>query len=541
MRHILAIGVVAVVAALGVSACAAPGTPPALGASDLALTSPAGAREVDKIVWGLPAGEPTTLNPIEVGDDSANTVNSNLCENVMRLQPDFSVTPALAESADWTDPTTFVIRLRHGVKFWDGTEMTADDLLYSLQLNADPDSGSVYNAALANVDGMSITASNEVTIRFSAHDSQFRNALSTPAGVVLQKAYSENAGKAMGTADGGLMCTGPFKLASWTPGNKIAIVANDDYWTGQRPKVREIDFRFIPDDSTLTTALASGDVDGAYTIPNTSINTLRTSPKGRMFFGPGTASLSFGPTAKTGPAANPVVREALNLAIDKQDFIKTALGGYAQPLRTFTPPFAFKGMSAAKIYQAGYDALNTGGYDLERAKQLVAGLHLDRTHLVYAVQAGQRASLTAATIVQQAGKKIGLDISIRQMQATDFANIFYEESAREGIDFVGTIGYVDAPGVVSYASDFVLPDGLYNWTGFDDPRVTDLMSEARNSSDPVASARAFVAAQAIFAPARLQVSLAQLYSTMFLNDRLTGATVSFAYINSPWALNLGGK
>lgn len=526
--------------AVTISSCSSSGTLPPITPADLVLTTEPGPNTVDKVVWGLAAGEPTTINPIAVGDDSSNIVNSNLCENVLRLQPNFSVEPGLATRADWVSPTRFIIELRPGIKFWDGMPMTGADLAYSMQKNNDPQSGSVNLGTYANVTAINQTGPLQVTVDFSAHDSQFRNAMASPAGVVFEKAYAEQAGPAFGTPDGGVMCTGPFKFGQWLPGTKIVTTANDDYWQGRAPKVRTLEYRFIPDDSTLTTALAAGEIDGAYTIPNTSINTLRGSKKGRMVFGPGTASLAFGAATKTGPAANPVVRAALDLAINKKDYIATALGGYGAPLKTFTPPFSFSALPAAPVYQAAYDALDSGTTNIEEAKRLIATVKLDRTQLVYAVQAGQRASITAATVVQQAGRQLGLDIVIRQMQATDFANVFYDDAARAGIDFVGTISYVDTPGVLTYASYFALPDGLFNWSGYDDPRVTDLLGQARTDTDPFESAKAFAAAQAIYAPARLQISLAQQYSTMFLSNRLSGAVASFAYINTPWALDLGG-
>lgn len=92
------------------------------------------------------------------------------------------------------------------------------------------------------------------------------------------------------------------------------------------------------------------------------------------------------------------------------------------------------------------------------------------------------------------------------------------------------------------APDFsAQPDGLFNWPHYDNPEVTQALDEARSDVDSAASARAFVRAQAMYAPAKLQITLAQQYSTLYLDNDLTGATVSFAYINSPWALHLGGK
>jgi peptide/nickel transport system substrate-binding protein len=119
--------------------------------------------------------------------------------------------------------------------------------------------------------------------------------------------------------------------------------------------------------------------------------------------------------------------------------------------------------------------------------------------------------------------------------------LFYDDQARDGIDFVATTSYLDTPGVLLYASYFVQPDGLFNWPAYDNPEASEYLDVARAETDPVAAADAFVAAQALYAPDRLQVSLAEQYTRVFLSNDLTGVTTSFAYIASPWALHLGGK
>ena len=83
-------------------------------------------------------------------------------------------------------------------------------------------------------------------MHFAAPDSTFRDAIASGAGAVLSKAYGEEAGDALGTSGGGLLCTGPYKLDSWTPGSEIVTVANDDYWDGA-PLVKTLTYTFIPD------------------------------------------------------------------------------------------------------------------------------------------------------------------------------------------------------------------------------------------------------------------------------------------------------
>lgn len=508
--------------------------------SKLVSTTPASTTSVDKVTWGLGAGEPPTLNPVQSGTDSSYIVLSNLCENLLTLKPDFSVGPGLAKSVDWAGDTKLVIDLRTDVKFWDGKPMTAEDVAYSLQQNMTSDSGSVNSSNFASVASIDITGPSQVTLTFKAPNSQFRTNLASTVGVVFEKAYAESAGKNLGTPDGGLMCTGPYKLDKWNAGKNIVTSANDLYWNG-KPLVKELDYVFIPDSSTLTSALTSGEVDGAYDIPVPSASTFSNAANGSLFVGPSTATISFGPTASTGPATDPRVREALNLAIDKSQFVAAVLKGYGRTAKTFNPPLSFSGLDGASIYQKGYDGLPATTPDIEKAKKLIAEAKPGTKPLVFAIQAGDQQSLQSATIVQAAAKQIGLTMTIKQMQATDFANIFYDAKAREGTDFVGTTGYLVAPGPLTYAQYFALPGGLFNWSNYQNADVTKYLTASEQTTDPQKAAEAFVKAQAIYNDAQLQVTLGEKYSTLFLNKKLTGAVSSMAYISSPWALHLGGK
>ena len=130
------------------------------------------------------------------------------------------------------------------------------------------------------------------------------------------------------------------------------------------------------------------------------------------------------------------------------------------------------------------------------------------------------------------------------MHASDFGALFYDPAKREGVDFVATQGYLETPGVLGYPSLFVLPaeqGGIFNWSGYENAEVTAHMTAARNATDARTAADEFVAAQAVYAPDQLQVTLAGTYQLTYLNDDLTGVTTSVAAYSSPWALHLGGK
>lgn len=514
---------------------------------DLTLVDalPAAKTPVDEVTWAIVEGEPATLDPAR----SSNLIIPNLCENLLSLQPDFSIEPGIAESAEFVDPVTFVITIRDDVTFWDGSPVTAEDVVFSLRKSMNPASQWFGAFALVVPDpavGITATGPNEVTVRFVAPDSTFRDALAGQGAAVMQRAFGESVGEGVGTPEGGLMCTGPYKLeeGGWQPGSRITTTANEDYWRGA-PLVSTLTFAFVSDGSTLTSALTAGEIDGAINVPPGSRAAFEAEGAGSLTIGHSTASYSFGPASATSAAANPMIRQALSLAIDRQQYVDTVVNGLGYVQKTIVPEFAFQAMDEADIYQAGYDSLAEPELDIEAAKKLVESSGADLSEpLVVAVPAGAQAFQQTAAIIQDAGSQIGIDIEINSMQASDFGAMFYDPSYREGIDFVATQGYLELPEVLGYPSLFMLPPevgGIFNWSGYDNPEVTEHMMAARNATEAESAASRFVAAQEIFAPDMLQVTLAGTYQLTYLNDALTGATTSIAAYSSPWALHLGGK
>ncbi|BCY12798.1 ABC transporter substrate-binding protein [Actinoplanes sp. L3-i22] len=508
---------------------------------ELTGTTPAATGEVDTVTWALPSGEPASLDPARTGDYSANTVGTNLCESLLRLNPDFSTAPGLASAVTQKDATTVVITLRDGVKFWDGSALTAEDVVYSLKRNMDPKLASYAAHVYANVSSIDKTGPLEVTVKFSAPDMQFVPDMAGVPGAIIQEKYAVKTGQAFGTATGGLMCTGPFRLDTWQSGQKITLKRNDAYWDAERTaKAASFQFVFLTDSSTLTSALLSGEVDGVYGAPAGSIAALQRSTTGKLYFGPSTETVSLGAVAADGPAADPRIRQALDLAIDKTSFVTSVLKGAGESLKTFTPPLAWSGSPAKSVYDAGYAALpDTSKADLAKAKQLVTDAAPSRTDLVIALPAGDQSLLQTATIAQAAAEQIGLHMTIKQLQAAEFSGLFYDPTLRKGIDFIATTGYLEVPGALYYAPGFVLKGALFNWTNYENADVTKNIVTAVSATDPAASAQAFVAAQAIFGPAKLQITLAESYNRLFLNKRITGAPASFSYISSAWAAQVG--
>jgi peptide/nickel transport system substrate-binding protein len=512
------------------------------GSKPLTSTSPPATGTLDSITWDLPTGEPTTLDYAKAGDYSPDTLISNMCDYLLRQNPDFTLSPGLATKWSNPDPTTLVMEIRQGVTFWDGQPLTAADVVYSLQRNTDPKVHPINGSFFVNVSSIEQTGPYEVTVHFTKPDELFIQEMATVAGGVAEAAYMKDKGADYGTAKGGVMCSGPFELNAWNAGRDIVLEKNPDYWDpAYMPNVNTVDVKFIVDTNTLTSGLLSGEIDGAYEVPPVSIPQLENAGVGTLYYGPSLAFLDLAPASQDGPMGNPELRTALSMAIDRQAIASTIFNGAAIPNKTMTPPTAWGSDPAAKaVYQEAWDALPGFTPDIEGAKAIVAKYSsLASQTITLALLSGDQTEVQVASIVQQAAETIGLKVQLKELQPLDFSNLFYLAQYRKGIDLVITKGFLDVADQLDFLGYFWGPDAFFNWTGFTDKTMESQIDQARSTFDAAARAQLLVQAQATYMENMILIPLLNDDEITFMNDRITGAPTSFAYIFLPSFATIG--
>ena len=254
---------------------------------DAAVTTevPAPTTDVDAITWNLPTGEPPILDPAQSAVENISTVVGNMCESLFRFDHDYGLQPALAESVEQTDDRTYVFTLREGVTFWDGTPVTADDVVYSVLRTLDPQVASPWAGWAAAFQSITATDDRTVTLTLTRPDPLAENYFALPAFTVVSQAFAEQAGPAFGTAGAGIMCTGPYEFSSWTQGQSIEITRNDDWWdSGTEVRVGKATFTFTTDPAAQSASLRSGETDGQWHVPTASFE--QFGETGSLLFGP---------------------------------------------------------------------------------------------------------------------------------------------------------------------------------------------------------------------------------------------------------------
>jgi peptide/nickel transport system substrate-binding protein len=506
---------------------------------DLTVSTPPGVSPIANVNWNLGEGEPLSLDPSLTWSGSQNFVGVNLCESLLTIAPDGSIQPGLATEVTETDPTTLVAKLRTDATFWDGTPVTAQDAAFALD-RARTDPASQYAGDLKAISNVTATDASTLTITLSKPDVLVRSNLATSASAVYSKSFFEANKETFGQPGGSLMCSGPYSLDSWTPGKSIVITANPSWWGKGEGKqlTGQITYSFVTDPAAAVAGMKSGQIDGAFLLPPSSISPLKDATNGSVGFGRGTAFGAWVPIWNSeGSMSNPKLREALAKSLDYTSLIQTMTGGSGSPAKALATPGSWG--YAVDAYRAAWDALPLPTQDLEAAKKLVAESGVSNPRLVIAAFSELPDSVNSALVLQAAAKSVGFDASIKKV-GFDFAGILFSSEEKPDIDIFETnfLSLVTDP--LSIYSMVGLPDGSANWGGYSNPQAADLLAKALVTVDENERAAIVIEAQSLMTQDFAWIPTTTSPNAYFLSNAITGAVVTApAHIWSPWANQLG--
>ena len=507
--------------------------------AELVTMTPAAAGDIDRISWAL-GSEPLSLDWVYSYDYPPNTVVSNVCESLLRIDESFTPGPGLAEKFENPDPLTWVYSIRPDVTFHDGTPLTAEDVAYSLNRHLDDEVGSYWSGFFSNVESIQVTAPLEVTVRLTQPDVLFNQMMAVAGGVVAKQSFVESAGKDFGTPDGGLMCTGPFQLDDWSKGESITLTRYDGYWDADNAaRAGTVEFSFLPDAAALANALVSGAVDGTYGVPEAALTKVQNSDAGDVYYGRQTSTRNLIVADLEGPLKDVRIRQALSLALDRDGFANAAIPGPSEPSRAVASKLTWGEGAAGDMYAEAWDAFPAPDQDIERAKELVAEAGAPDRPIVIA-QSPAPVQQVLANEVQAAGKRIGLEVEIKPIAAEGYSALFGDAEARKGIDLFHTTWYADVADPLQIYVNWQ-SDNFANYGGWSDAEYDGLVDEALQESDAEARASMVVELQEKVTENVLWIPVDHSANSVFLSRRITGAPATNAYLYYPWAAQLGAR
>jgi len=325
------------------------------------------------LVFGK-GGDAVALDPITVTDGESLNVTRQIFDTLVKYgEQDTSIQPSLA--TEWTiseDGLTYTFKLREGVKFHDGTDFNADAVVYNFErwMNGTADQFPYYNSMFGGFKGdeghviKEVKAIDPYTVEFTLNRPQapfLANIAMKPFGIASPAAI-EKYGDKFGENPVG---TGPFKFVSWSRNDKIVLEKNEDFWLEGYPKVDQVIYQVIPDNSSRLNALVTGEIDIADGLNPSDLQQIEANKDLQVFKRPSMNVGYLGLTQQKDPnhpLNNKLVRQALNHAVDKQGIIDALFNGLAVPAKNPMPP----------SIQGYYDGIEPYPFDLEKAKALLA-------------------------------------------------------------------------------------------------------------------------------------------------------------------------
>lgn len=481
-----------------------------------------------------------TLDPIQAFDYPEDTVDTALCDSVLRQNPDGTIGPGLAV-ATYPTPTRLVLNLRSGPTFWDGRPVTAADVAYSLQRAADPNGGGFYATVFARVKTIVATSPSAVTISLKQPDYWLAGELSQMPGVVVEKAYAQRAGKRFGTPSGLTMCSGPYRVKRWIAGQQLVAVANSHYWDSTlAPRVHELIFKGIGDDASLTAGLETGAIQGTYPTGGIStLNKLKADRSLTVSAGPSFAVDAMVISSLKGVLGDVRVRQALSMAIDRTAYVSAAYHGYAQVTRTLENPGQWG--YGRDVFEKDWTRLPAPTVQVTKARALIKAAGATGKSITIGSTSQIQNLATASNLVRQAATEIGLNATIKSVSAADYINFFTDAGARKGIDMFPTSNYPDYADPSGLYKTLVLPGGSQNYDNFSDPTITADLNKAQTTADPNLRASYVARAGDLIAQQLPWIPLAAPDALLITNRSLTGGPASFVYMGGPWANMMGGR
>jgi peptide/nickel transport system substrate-binding protein len=461
-----------ILAVLGLAACSSSAT-----SSGAAGQSPSAAPQRGGTLTFATGSYPQDMNPYSpTADNISIAVFGAWWEFLVRpAQSGTGYKPWLASSYTISpDNTTYTFHIRQGVKFSDGTPMTAADVLFSLH-RAFTDPGSQIAFVGKNLASMTTPDAHTVVIKFKAAwpyllaDLSGFNAAILPMKLIRQEGYKAFLKHPVGT--------GPFMWSSSNPGVSITVTRNPYYWQKGKPYLNSIVFHVVSADTARATAVQGGQATLAENPPLNQLASLKANRAVRVYVFPSALVELVPLNVRKPPLNNEKVRQAISLAIDRAAIVKAGLFGYGKPATTFLvgPP--------SQTFQN--TSLNLYPFDLAKARQLLqqSGVQLP-LHLQFGVSQGV-AQQAIATIMQADLAKIGIRLSVLQR---DFVS---NENALDSGNFtMNTTFWGNFIGDPSEQPLFWM-DPAYccqsYFTGFNDPASIALVHKAVDATTAAAA------------------------------------------------------
>jgi len=384
----------------------------------------------------LVIGFPDSVNILEAGQEGAIVqyyIQQIVNEGLVALGEDGKIHGALAESWEDIDSTIWTFHLRKDAKFSDGSPVTIDDIIYSINRCADPEQSP--SIAYFYPEGFETEKVDEYTLKITLPwaQSNFIWSVSNNGGLFVTKKEWAEGKTAIGSAQDLLLGSGPYKVIEFSPGTSVLLEAQE-YWWGGTPEIKRVRFDFILDSQTRLLAFKQGTIDFAFDIPVGQIGDYKSvdgasveTYKDRSYVG-----LTFDLSVK--PFDNEHIRKAVAYAIDSQSIVDNILDGYGEKAAAFTAPEQFATVLSPADARARLNALTHYDYNIDKAKEEFALSGEEPFSITIYYSESNQDLGRASLVIADALKEIGITADIKETPLEQWLNEM--GSGIKGIDWM---------------------------------------------------------------------------------------------------------
>ncbi|WP_369134616.1 ABC transporter substrate-binding protein [Modestobacter sp. I12A-02662] len=458
----------AAAAALGILLSACSVSDPEAPASD----SAEGGGGTFNIAVGI---DPDTFDPAGQTTTTVQNMVDYVVETLVSVDEEGTVSGRLAETFEVSeDGLTVTLGLREGVQFQDGTPFNAEAVKFNLERIKDPNLAVPLGAPFDVIESVTAVDDTNVEIKLTQPSPGFLSALSvttaamiSPDSVTAEGNTNENYQNPVGT--------GPYTFDSYTAGESVTVQKFADYW-GEEPHYDTVNFRVVPEAATRESLLLAGQVDMIILPPVSDLEALQNNGDVEVILGESDRSIYIAMDTQDPIWSNPVARQALNYAVDKQAIVDSVLFGAADVMNAPMAPSLF-----------GYCETGSYDYDPERAQQLLAesgaaGASLDLlTPSGRYVQDQQAAEAIAGYL-----REVGLTVNVTTSDFPSFLSRVNAPHSENTVD-AHLLGwappYLDAEFQMQMFRQATHPPAGLGTAFYTNPQVEELLAQADVETD----------------------------------------------------------
>ena len=402
-----------------------------------------------------------TLHPTDFSTTVELGVLNQIYDTLLYYSPDGTKDPEprIAESYEISDDgLDYTFHLRDDVTFHDGTPVTADDVVFSIELYK---ASEYQGSQISMLSSVEATDEHTVVCHLDAPYSPFLQGICSP--MIASKAYYESSEDDFVNNPIG---TGPYKFVSRAKGSNIKLEANEDYYRGA-PEIKEVTFEVIPDSSTKAIALQTGEVNFAE-IDSATKPQLEASPASSIAEVPTSAFSYIAMNTEKEPFNDVKVRQAINYAIDRDNLVAVCYDGEAEVNSNICAKERF-GYSDDQFQYT---------YDPEKAKELLAEAGIETPYDLGEILVAEKYS-NLATVIQNDLKAVGLDVTISVKEFNSYISDL--QNGSYGITALNMTLEGDTQTLeMAFTSDYI---GIANNARYSDEEMDKLFEQARTETD----------------------------------------------------------